>query len=170
MSNTARNLGKGLLLVGLVTSLSACETTGQKQNFGAILGAAGGGLLGSTIGSGSGRLAATAAGAALGGLFGSETGKSLDRADAAYARQYQGNTSQVPLAPPAGYPAYTAPPAYSSAIPSAPVRPVSPQASDVQPFGRSSSAPTSCKPLVGEPGSRIAYACQAADGNWFIAR
>lgn len=164
-----KTIGKILIAGTLVISVSACQTTGQKQGVGAVLGAVGGGLLGSTIGGGSGKLAATAAGVVLGGLLGSETGRSLDRADAVYARQYRGSASQVPVAPPAGY-AYRGAPAYSSAIPSAASHVRVPHRSTVLPFRSSASSPANCKPLVGEPGTRLVYACQAAGGAWFIAR
>ncbi len=69
-------------LLGLV----ACQSTndwGTKQTIGTGAGALGGGLLGSQVGKGSGRLWATGAGVLLGGLLGSEIGKSLDSADKA---------------------------------------------------------------------------------------
>ncbi len=64
-------------------SLAACAngSSGPKQNIGTLIGAGLGGLAGSQIGSGKGRLAAIAAGVLLGGIFGSEIGKSLDEAD-----------------------------------------------------------------------------------------
>jgi surface antigen len=66
-------------------SLSACVTDqGEKQTLGTLIGAGLGGLAGSQIGSGSGKLAAVGVGVLLGGLLGSEVGKSLDRADKAY--------------------------------------------------------------------------------------
>ncbi len=73
-----------LVAVGtMIVALAACtnEQTGQKQTFGTLAGAALGGLLGSQVGSGKGKLAAVGAGVLLGGLLGSEVGKSLDRAD-----------------------------------------------------------------------------------------
>ncbi len=77
-----KSLIKLSLAAVLAVSLAACtQDSGPKQTGGALIGAAAGGLLGSTIGSGSGRLAATAAGALLGALVGSEVGRSLDRAD-----------------------------------------------------------------------------------------
>jgi surface antigen len=48
-----------------------------------------GGLAGSQVGGGSGRLWATGAGVLLGAIVGGEIGKSLDRAD----RQYMGQTT-----------------------------------------------------------------------------
>lgn len=65
----------GFLLVG------GCETSGPKRMGGALLGAAGGGLLGSQFGSGTGQIAATALGAVGGLLLGSSIGQSLDDVD-----------------------------------------------------------------------------------------
>jgi surface antigen len=71
--------------------LSACTTWNPeaqpKQSFGTVLGAIGGGILGSQIGGGSGKLAATAAGTLLGAWVGGEVGASLDRADRLYLQQ-----------------------------------------------------------------------------------
>jgi surface antigen len=57
----------------------------SKETFGWLGGAAAGGLAGAQIGGGSGQLAATAGGALLGALLGGSVGKSLDRADEAWA-------------------------------------------------------------------------------------
>lgn len=62
-------------------ALGACADAGPKETVGGLGGAALGGWAGSHIGSGKGRLAATAAGAVLGGIVGSSIGRSLDRAD-----------------------------------------------------------------------------------------
>lgn len=72
-----------LAALALTLLLPACqaETMGNKEGIGTLGGAAVGGLLGSNIGKGSGRLAATAAGVVLGGWLGNEIGASLDRAD-----------------------------------------------------------------------------------------
>ena len=79
--NFARFGGIVILLFGLV----ACETdAGPKERGGTVVGAVAGGLLGSTIGKGSGQAIAIGAGVLLGGIIGSEVGKSLDRADRAY--------------------------------------------------------------------------------------
>ncbi|MEK9684809.1 MAG: RT0821/Lpp0805 family surface protein [Rhodospirillaceae bacterium] len=70
-------------------SLSGCVSTGdgQKQGIGSVMGAAVGGLLGSKVGGGQGKLAATAIGAVTGFLIGGEIGKSLDKADKIFAAQ-----------------------------------------------------------------------------------
>ncbi len=73
----------GVLSVALLLSACQAETMGTKEGFGTLGGAAVGGLLGSNIGKGSGRLAATAAGVVLGGWLGNEIGASLDNADRA---------------------------------------------------------------------------------------
>ena len=67
-----------------VVALAGCTTGdyGNKQMAGALVGAAGGGLLGAQLDGGKKtQLAATAAGTLLGAFLGSEAGKSLDRAD-----------------------------------------------------------------------------------------
>lgn len=84
-----------LFLVALTTS-SCLEN--PKETGGALLGGAGGALIGSTIGGGSGRLVAVAAGAILGSIAGSAIGRSLDENDrrmAAEATQRSLNTGQT---------------------------------------------------------------------------
>lgn len=105
----------------LCALLAGCAGySGPKQTGGTLLGAAGGGLAGAQIGSGTGQLAATAAGALLGALIGSEAGASLDRADRLYyERQALGAANlrrQVP-APAYVYngPAYGSAPSYEPA-------------------------------------------------------
>lgn len=63
--------------------LASCETTGPKQQSGAVIGALAGGLVGSQFGSGSGRVGAALAGAALGGIIGGSIGAQLDAQDRA---------------------------------------------------------------------------------------
>lgn len=84
-----RSLGRQAARFGfvLITSLGlmACaQDSGPKEKGGTVIGAIAGGLLGSTIGKGSGKVIAVGVGAVLGGIIGSEVGKSLDRADRAY--------------------------------------------------------------------------------------
>lgn len=77
-------LRKSLLAtLALSVLLAGCqaENMGTKEGVGTLGGAAVGGLLGSRVGKGSGRLAATAAGVVLGGWLGNEIGASLDKAD-----------------------------------------------------------------------------------------
>ncbi|HKK30588.1 MAG TPA: RT0821/Lpp0805 family surface protein [Alphaproteobacteria bacterium] len=84
-------------IVGLVLAtllLAGCaQQPGPKESVGTLGGAVLGGLLGSQIGGGTGRLWATGAGAVLGSLVGSEVGRSLDRAD----KVYMAKTTQATL-------------------------------------------------------------------------
>ncbi|MDR6292156.1 MULTISPECIES: RT0821/Lpp0805 family surface protein [Inquilinus] len=73
-------------LVGAV-ALAGCQDFGPKQGAGTLIGAAGGGLLGSQFGSGGGKLAATAAGVLIGAWLGNSVGSSLDRSDQLYAER-----------------------------------------------------------------------------------
>ncbi len=69
-------------------SVAACVSDqGDKQTLGTLIGAGLGGLAGSQVGSGTGQLVAIGAGVLLGGLLGNEVGKSLDKADIAYAER-----------------------------------------------------------------------------------
>ncbi len=74
---------KKLTAVALLAAVavSGCETAGDKEVLGGVLGAAGGGLLGSQVGGGSGKLAATALGAVGGLLVGSSIGRTMDDVD-----------------------------------------------------------------------------------------
>ncbi|MEX0838899.1 MAG: RT0821/Lpp0805 family surface protein [Parvibaculum sp.] len=84
---------KAIAIGAMALALAACDQqggfggAGTKQTIGTVGGAVAGGLAGSQIGGGSGRLWATGAGVLLGALVGSEIGKSLDRADQAYLGQ-----------------------------------------------------------------------------------
>lgn len=89
------------LTVMMVASIGllGCQTSqwGTKQSVGTGVGAVAGGLAGSQIGGGSGRLWATGAGALLGALVGSEVGASLDRADRMYMSNAQQEALQAPI-------------------------------------------------------------------------
>ena len=89
---------KRLLLIPLLAvGLAACQTAGQKQTIGTLIGAAGGGLLGAQFGSGSGQLAATAVGTFLGAAIGNQVGVSLDRADKLHASRAIQQASAAPV-------------------------------------------------------------------------
>ena len=90
---------KVLVVAATIVSLGACaQGRGDKEVAGTLVGAAAGGLLGSQIGSGTGQLVAVGAGVLLGALLGSEVGRSLDKADQAYAAQtYQTTLEQAPV-------------------------------------------------------------------------
>lgn len=88
-------LVKGIAIGAVALALAACDQSAyggggiDKQTMGTVGGAVLGGLAGSQVGGGSGRLWATGAGVLLGAIVGGEIGKSLDRAD----RQYMGQTT-----------------------------------------------------------------------------
>lgn len=89
-----------LCMLGAALSVTACETlqnSGNKQLIGGGTGAVLGGLLGSQVGGGSGRLWATGAGVLMGALVGSEIGSSLDKADMVYAQQAQSRAYSTPV-------------------------------------------------------------------------
>lgn len=88
----------GIMALALV--LTGCESTsgwGTKQTVGTGAGAVLGGLAGSQVGGGSGRLWATGAGVLLGALAGGEIGSSLDRADRMYMQQAQTRVHTAPV-------------------------------------------------------------------------
>jgi surface antigen len=76
----------------------------NKTTGGALVGAGLGGLAGSQLGHGTGKLAATGAGVILGALLGGSVGQSLDRADLAYAsRTTQSTLETVPSGQPVAW-------------------------------------------------------------------
>ena len=77
MNNTSH---KFLSCVLAFTVLSGCQQM-NKQGMGTAVGAVAGGLLGSTVGKGSGKLFAVGAGALAGALVGSAIGQNLDEID-----------------------------------------------------------------------------------------
>jgi surface antigen len=78
---------KPLIVATLCLALAACEQGKEKQTVGTLAGAGLGALLGSQVGGGKGALAAIAVGTLAGAWAGSEIGKSLDKADKAYAQR-----------------------------------------------------------------------------------
>jgi surface antigen len=92
---------KVLTVAAMALTLAACESTGgQKQTGGAILGGIGGAAVGSQFGGGTGKIVAVAAGTLLGALVGSEVGRSLDKADLAYANQANQQATTAPIGSP----------------------------------------------------------------------
>lgn len=65
-------------VAALGLSLAACQQDRTGEVLGTAVGATAGGLIGSTIGSGSGRTVATAAGIVVGGLIGNRVGAAAD--------------------------------------------------------------------------------------------
>jgi surface antigen len=86
-------------LIALSLSVASCESNqwGTKQTVGTGVGALAGGLAGSAIGGGSGRLWATGAGVLLGALVGSSIGQSLDNADRLAMQDAQMRAYDAPI-------------------------------------------------------------------------
>ncbi len=87
-------------MVLAMLAFTGCETMqgrGNKELIGGGTGAVLGGVLGSQVGGGSGRLWATGAGVLLGALVGSEIGSSLDKADMVYAQQANSTAHSAPI-------------------------------------------------------------------------
>lgn len=83
-----RRISSLFCVLVLSSALAACQQgtgMGMKEGAGTLGGAVLGGLAGSQVGGGSGRLWATGAGVLLGAFIGNEIGSSLDKADRAYA-------------------------------------------------------------------------------------
>ena len=72
-----------IMIAALLSSLllAGCQSGGQKETVGGILGAVGGGLLGSQVGGGKGRLVAVGIGAVAGSMLGRSVGADLDELD-----------------------------------------------------------------------------------------
>ena len=85
-----------LASVGLA-GCEALQNSGTKQTLGAGTGAILGGVAGSKIGKGNGQLVATGIGVLVGTLVGSEVGRSLDKADVAYANQANTKAHSAPI-------------------------------------------------------------------------
>ena len=81
------------VLLAIVFLAACADVEGKpKQTVGTLLGAGLGALAGTQIGGGKEQLAAVAIGALGGAWLGSEAGKSLDKADQAYAERTVQNT------------------------------------------------------------------------------
>lgn len=76
----------------LATGCADSPTGGTKQTAGTLIGAVGGGILGSQIGGGRGKTAATIGGTILGGYLGGYIGKGLDERDQLLAEKNAQNS------------------------------------------------------------------------------
>ena len=85
------------LIVALLLAGCTGYERGNKQTIGGVSGAAIGGLFGSQIGSGTGRLIATASGVFIGALIGSEIGRSMDEVDRLKANEAINRAHDAPL-------------------------------------------------------------------------
>ena len=150
-----------LAMALMPVTLAACSGPGgmTKQDTGTAIGAVAGGLLGNTVGKGSGRVAATAVGAVVGGIIGNQVGASLDEADrraaaeAEYrALEYGRSNQPTPWRnPDSGH--------YGNIVPGAPYK----------------VGETHCREYThtiyidGRPETVRGRACRAADGTWRAA-
>lgn len=82
--NTTLRIAAGVLALVLLAACTANDF-GRKEAAGTVLGGGLGALAGSQIGGGRGKLVATSVGTLLGAFIGNQAGRSLDRADHAYA-------------------------------------------------------------------------------------
>jgi surface antigen len=155
------------LVIACTFALTACAGTGEqrpwgmgdKQTVGTAGGAILGGLLGSKVGGGSGKLWATGAGALLGAYMGSSVGKSLDQADMAYHQQ-------------AAQQAYTAP--LNRTIRWS--NPESGHSGTITPIreGTQASSGAVCRQfkqaimIGGQAETAVSTACQNGDGTWTV--
>jgi surface antigen len=146
-----------------LTLMAGCTTDGigPKQGFGTLGGAAAGGLLGSQIGGGTGKLVAVGAGTILGALLGSEIGSSLDRADQAYA----GRAVQQAYAAPIGQKIVWNNPESGNSGVIVPIR-----------EGRQPNTNAYCREyqqtvtVGGRTQQAFGQACQQPDGSWKIVQ
>lgn len=80
--------GMAVVFVGLVM-LTGCQSTGSKELIGTLGGAGLGGLAGSQVGNGDGKLVAVAVGVLGGAFLGKSIGKNLDEVDQMMAAKSQ---------------------------------------------------------------------------------
>lgn len=86
-----------IILVLVLSAAGCARTAGRQERIGAILGAAGGGLLGAQLCSGECQLATTALGALVGGLIGRSIGQAMDRIDRMKAHKAMMKATRAPI-------------------------------------------------------------------------
>jgi surface antigen len=154
------------LVLTSALALSACAQNGEdnswgmgtKQTVGTGAGALVGGILGSKVGGGGGRLWATGAGALLGAFAGSSIGKSLDESDKAAHEKAMEQAESGPLNQPVNW---SNPNGHSGSI--TPIR-----------EGRQANTGNPCREykqtivIDGQAQSATGTACQNSDGTWSL--
>ncbi len=154
-----RRTGAALALAAAL-ALSACASSaGPKERGGTLVGALAGGLAGSTIGGGSGRLVAVGVGTLLGAYVGSEVGRSLDRADRAYADRTAQETFEHGANGQAG--TWVNPDSGHSGT-------VTPRRSYAAPSGRRCRDYETTVTIDGRTESAYGTACRQPDGRWAL--
>jgi surface antigen len=147
------------IAAALTLGLAACADYGTKQTAGTLVGAGTGAFIGSQIGHGTGRLVATGLGTLLGAWAGNEIGKSLDRADQAYASRAEydaleynrSGESQSWNNPDSGHYGY-----------------VTPQQAYQNSYGQYCREYSHTVYVGGQPQRAYGTACRQADGSWQI--
>lgn len=154
---------KIFLSMAMIASLglAGCQSLnnlGEKETVGLASGAVIGGILGSTVGGGSGQLWATGIGTLLGGLVGSEIGRSLDKADMLHAQQANQRAHSAPIGESI---AWSNPESGNSGV-------VTPTRDGKDTSGRYCREYQQTIYVGGQQESGYGIACEQADGSWEI--
>lgn len=155
-------------IVGLVVSLVACATPEQrnpgelggdnKTTGGTVVGALGGGLLGSQIGGGSGRIVGAVAGTLIGGFVGNQIGASLDRQDVEQSQSAQQRAYGAPIGQPI---AWTNPETGHSGT-------ITPRREGTDATGNYCREYQSTVTVGGQTQQAYGTACRQPDGSWNV--
>ncbi len=148
-----------LIIVSCSLLLSSCQ--GNKQGSGAVIGAVGGGLLGSMFGKGAGQLVAVGLGAVAGGLIGSTVGKSLDEHDKMMAEKTANKALET--APSGSSVGWKNPDSGHSGS-------ITPTKTFKQNDGRYCREYTQTVVVGGETKKAYGTACRQPDGQWEIVK
>ncbi len=146
------------LLCVLLLGLTACQSSGPKQQIGTLVGAIAGGAAGSQFGKGDGKLVAVGVGTLIGAALGNEIGASLDKADQLYLERSTQNALE-----------HT-----QSGTPVAWSNPDSGNSGTVTPKRAVQVGDTFCREYVqeivigGEVHTGVGQACRNPDGTWQI--
>lgn len=149
------------MMVLAMFSVTACQTLegrGNKELIGGGSGAVLGGLLGSQVGGGSGAKWATGVGVLLGALVGSDIGRSLDKADMAYASRANTQAHTAPIGEPISW---NNPESGNSGV-------VTPTRDGYSSSGRYCREYQQEIIVGGEKQQAYGTACQEPDGSWEI--
>ena len=153
---------KYVLVAVLGLSVAGCANNseyGTKETVGTVLGGVGGAVAGAQFGSGSGQLVATAAGALIGAFIGNQAGKSLDRADKAYA--YRAEQDALERTPSGSEVTWSNPDSGNHGT----IKPVQTYQNSQ---GRYCREYTHTVFVGGEPQEAYGRACRQPDGSWEV--
>ncbi len=150
-----------LLIVPAVVASGCASTMGPKETGGTAIGGIGGAIIGSQVGSGTGRLVGVAIGTLAGALIGQEVGRSLDRAD----RLAMENTAQQALEyNQTSRPATWRNPDSGNSGTITPVKTIR------EPSGRYCREYTQTVMIGGQESKAYGTACRRPDGTWEIVK